>query len=549
MLKSLSVENFAVTKSARLEFSQGFCALTGETGAGKSMLVDALSAALGSRADSSWVRQGSAKATVSAVFDAGEAAIEWMRARGIECEDGEASLRRSIEAEGRSKAWINGVGVSGSELRELGGLLAAIHGQHESVALLSSKVQREHLDEYAKAFPELSKVSLHWRAWSDAKALALAARERVAEMDKERSQLVWEVEEISKLAPKEDEWEAMVASHQAMAQSSEMIAACEGALAELRDDEGSIASRLSKISKSLSGFADPKAKQAALALGEAAGIVDDAARDLSRALDGGEFSKGSLEALEERMGSFHALGRKLRVSPEALSERMAAAQDRLEQLELGMDSKKLDQDEARARLDLEKSCAELSKKRSKAAVKLAAAASSNLERLGMGKARVLIELTAREPGPDGADQVEFAMMGYAGAKPMPLAKCASGGELARLGLALCAASIEQSQPGCMVFDEVDAGIGGPTATMVGEMLAVLGRKSQALAVTHLPQVAALATTHYAVGKEMGPGGPQSKVELVSGEARQREIARMLGDSKGKSALEHAVSLLGERLTG
>jgi DNA repair protein RecN (Recombination protein N) len=426
-------------------------------------------------------------------------------------------------------------------------LLAAIHGQHESVALLSSKVQREHLDAYAQASQEVSKVALHWRVWSDAKLLALAARERVAEMEKERSQLVWEVEEISKLAPKAGEWEAMVASHQEMAQSSEMTAACESALAELRDEDGSIASRLSKIAKSLSGFSDSKAKQAALALGEAAGIVDDAARDLSRAVDGGEFSKSLLESLEERMASFHAIGRKLRVAPESLTERLLLATARLEKLELGMDSKKLDQEESRACLELAKSCAELSKKRAKAAVKLAAAASSNLERLGMGKACVLIELTPREPGPDGADHVEFAMTSYPGAKPLPLAKCASGGELARLGLALCAASIEQSQPGCMVFDEVDAGIGGPTATMVGEMLAVLGKKSQALVVTHLPQVAALAATHYAVGKEMGSSGPQSKVVLVAGQERQKEIARMLGDSKGKSALDHAGSLLGDRL--
>lgn len=546
MLKSLSVENFAVTKKAHLDFGQGFCALTGETGAGKSMLVDALTAALGSRADSAWVRQGCSKAMVSAVFEAGEGAKSWMLSKGIECEDGEVSLRRLVEAEGRSKAWINGVSVSAAELREIGSFLAAIHGQHESVALLGAKSQRDHLDAYAKNSDILALVARLHASWVDFKRIAAEAKIQAEGLQREKSQLAWEIDELLKIAPQEGEWERLGELHSRLAQAADINEACEAAINELVEDDGAICSRLGKMSRQLGNLPDPVLREVGAALAQAAEIVSDASRDLSRFRDGGMESDMDVRSIDARLGAFHEASRKLRIGPEDLPRKLAESQERMALLDKGLDVGKLEADADTALRALEKACATLTASRVGAAGKLGKAASGNLGKLGMGKAMIIVNMEAKTPSADGADVIEFAMAGHEGAKPLPLSKCASGGELARLGLALCAASVEQDQPGCMVFDEVDAGIGGPTATKVGQMLGLLGSKGQTLAVTHLPQVAAQATAHYAVGKGDGPDGPQSIVRFVSGEERVIEIARMLGDGSSSSAVEHAKELLGPR---
>ena len=548
MLKSLSVENFAVTKKAHLDFGQGFCALTGETGAGKSMLVDALTAALGSRAESAWVREGCSRATVSAVFEAGDGAKAWLLSHGIDCEDGEVSLRRLVEAGGRSKAWINGVSVSAAELREVGSLLAAIHGQHESVALLGAKSQRDHLDAFAKNSSLLSAVGELHAAWQEAKRSALEAKAQAEGLQREKSQLAWEIDELVKIGPKEGEWERLGELHSRLAQAVDIQEACEAAINELVEDDGAICSRLGKMAKQLGNLPDPALREVAAALAQASEIVSDASRDLGRFREGGMDSDMDVRAIDERLGAFHEAARKLRIGAEELPRKLADSQQRMALLDKGLDVAKLEAQEAAALLALAKECAKLTASREAAAGKLGKAASANLAKLGMGRAAIVVKMEPMAPGVDGADLIEFAMAGHEGAKPLPLSKCASGGELARLGLALCAASVEQDQPGCMVFDEVDAGIGGPTATKVGQMLGALGARGQTLAVTHLPQVAAQAVAHYAVGKGDGPDGPQSIVRFVAGEERVVEIARMLGDGSSNSAAEHARELLGSRIS-
>lgn len=543
MLRSLSVENFAVTKSAHLEFAGGFCALTGETGAGKSMMVDALSAALGSRAEALWVRQGCAKSTISAVFDASEPARLWMDSRGIACEDGEVSLRRSIEAEGRSKAWINGMSVSAGELREIGSMLAAIHGQHESVALLGAKAQREHLDAYGKCAALLARVDESYRQWSAAKERSRQAKGQAEAMIKERSLWAWELDEIGRVAPQEGEWDQLELSHSELSQATEISKACDEAIEELSESQGAICERLARLAKTLSSFGSPKLAQAALCIAQAADAASDAARDLGRFKDHEDLSAERFEKIDGRMRDIHALARKLRQAPKDLWARAIEARGKLDALEDGLDQPAMERAEQQALAGLEAACAQLTLARMAAAERLGKAATANLSKLGMGKARFSIVVEPRAPGPDGADFIEFAMAGHDGAKALPLAKCASGGELARVGLSLCAASLEQDQPGCMVFDEVDAGIGGPTASKVGQMLAKIGSKGQALAVTHLPQVAALANMHYAVGRKEGVDGAESLVRMVEGADREREIARMLGDADSESATAHAKALL------
>lgn len=545
MLRSLSVENFAVTKSVRLEFGPGFCALTGETGAGKSMMVDALSAALGARAEASWVRQGSSKATASAVFDASPKARAWLEARGVPCEESEVSLRRAVESEGRSKAWINGVSVSAAELRELGSILAAIHGQHESVALLAPRAQREHLDAYSGSSAALAAVGAAHRKWAGAAESARSARARAEELSKERASLAWELDELERAAPDVGEWEELEAEQKRFAMSSEIKRSCELAAAELSGDDGSVCERLSKLARSLGALGSPRLDQAAAAVEQACELAQDAAREIDRYREGADFSAERAAEVEARLSELYALSRKLRRPAGELPARLATARSTLAEIESGLDLGALDEAEGSARSELSVICSKLTAIRRVGAEKLAKAATANLTKLDMGKARLSVSIEPRELGPEGADAVEF-LLEHSGLRALPLAKCASGGELARVGLAIAAASIEQDQVGCMVFDEVDAGVGGPTAIKVGRMLAKIGARSQALAVTHLPQVAACADAQWAVSKRQGPSGPESSAKLSHGAEREREVARMLGDAKSESALEHARALLSRR---
>ena len=543
MLKSLSVDNFAVTKSASLDFSEGFCALTGETGAGKSMLVDALSAALGARADVSWIRQGERKATVAAVFEPGDKAKLWLNDKDIACDDSEVSLRRVIEIEGRSKAWINGVSVSASELRELGSLLAAIHGQHESVALLGSKAQREHLDAYAQCSSELQAVESHYKNWVKARTQAEHAKQKASDLSRERSQWIWEFDELARVSPLEGEWDRLDEELKTLSRAEEIQQISQAGVDELSDSEPSLIGRLSKLAKTLSALPSSDTKQAAMALEQAADSARDAYRVLLKISEQDDVSGEQLQNVELRVKQIYDLSRKLRIAPQDLPARMILAQEKLSELEQVLDVAKLEELE-RASLDLlNQSCITLSQKRQAASLQLSKSVSTNLAKLGMPKATLTIEFSTKDPGIDGSDFIEFCMAGYAGAKPLPLAKCASGGELARIGLALCAASLTQEQPGCLLFDEVDAGIGGPTASAVGLMLWELGQSGQTLAVTHLPQVAASADKHFSVGKKIVNGVPQSIVKAVDQSDREHEIARMLGDATSDSALEHAKSLL------
>lgn len=543
MLRSLSVENFASARKASLELAGGFVALTGETGAGKSIVVDALGAALGARAESDWVRRGAARATVSAVFDATPKARAWLDERGVDCADDAVCLRRSIEAEGRSKAWINGAAVSGAELRELGSLLAQINGQHESVALLGARAQREHLDGFAAHKVLLGAVDAAHASWSAARKAAAAARERSQELARSRQALAWEFDELDRARPVPGEWEALESEQRRAASAGAIEAACELAAQTLSEGEQSVCDQLSRVARALSGLGAERLEQAALAVEQAREIAQDAAREVQRYREAGDLSAERVAEVEARLAALHALGRKLRRPPEELAARAAEVADQLAKADAELDSGALERQEAEALADLRGACGSLSESRRRAAERLGKAASANLAKLDMAKTSLVIRLGDKDPGPDGADQVEF-VLDQQGLGALPLAKCASGGELSRVGLAIACASMSQEQASCMVFDEVDAGVGGEAGSKVGRMLAKLGAKSQALAVTHLPQVAARAHAQWAIEKLQGAEGPETQAREVEGDAREREIARMLGGAKLGSAIEHAKALLG-----
>lgn len=545
MLKSLSLIDFALAKKVEFDPSAGFVALTGETGAGKSLLIDALSLALGAQAKAFWVRQGSQKAQISAIFKASSPALEWLSEHSIEAEDGEVSLRRVIDASGGSKAWINGVSVSASELKKLGRLLAVIHGQHESVALMEPKVQRALVDQQAGLGTQIQLLGQHFESWKDAKATLANARERRESLERARSQLAWEMDELEKLNPRKGEWEDLDAAQQAISNSEAILSSTAAALGDLESGDSPMVSLLNRHARAFEGFSknDPACASIAEALRAAHVNVQEAVRDLNRFSDQVDFSEQRAREIEERISAIFQCAKKLHVPEAELYARMDVTRKKLEELDASVDETSLQLAERQTWAAYEELANEISLKRIEASKKLCEKATSLLSGLGMGTAKLEAQRTPKEPGPEGIDILELYFAPHKGAKPLPLAKCASGGELSRVSLALSVCGDEFAQPGCMVFDEVDAGVGGPSAVLIGRLMASVGARSQALAVTHLPQVAACAIRQHRVGKKEVKDEVESYCEALSESQRVEELARMLGGAEQQSALEHAKALL------
>lgn len=545
MLKSLSLTDFALAKNVEFDPSAGFVALTGETGAGKSLLIDALSLALGARAEGSWVRQGKSKAQVSAIFTASEGALKWLSERSIGADEGEVSLRRVIESAGRSKAWINGVAVSASELKELGRMLAVIHGQHESVALLDPRAQRALVDQQAGLAPALAELAGRYEQWKESKAALAKASSRREELDRARSQLAWEADELERLAPRKGEWEELEQSQKAFSQSEAMMGAAQAALADLEEGDSPALTALSRHARILEGFgkADPACASIAEALRSAHTSAQEAARDLGRFAREADYSTERAAEVEARLSLIYQIARKLRAPESALWERLETVRKSLDELDASVDEQALRQAERQAWAGYETAALAIRAARSAASEELCKKATGFLDGLGMASAKIEPQMTPKEPGPDGMDGLELYFSPHKGAKPLPLGKCASGGELSRVSLALSVCGDEFAQPGCMVFDEVDAGVGGPSAVLIGRLMARVGARSQALAVTHLPQVAACARRQHRVGKSDASGEWESYCQALSASDRVVELARMLGGEEQQSALDHAKSLL------
>lgn len=545
MLKSLSIENFALAKKVSLDWGAGFCAITGETGAGKSMLVDALSLALGARAEQGWIRQGEDAALVSALFEIqeGSKAGEWIEQKGFG-DAKEVSLRRRFESAGRSRAWINGKACSVAELKELGALMAVIHGQREALQLLDRDGQLALLDAAAgeKGAQALGAYKKSRAEWQKAKQALETLQERSNLLERERSALGWELEMLDKLDPKEGEWERLAAEHDQLARSEELSEAMRSALDALGSEEGA-ERQLRAARQKLESFAQSERIKAALeALDQAEQAAIEARREIERHQDAQELSPEELARVEARMSALHETAKKLREDPSELASRRHRARARLSELEESMDIEELSRAEAEARARARSKADELTELRKKASESLLSKANESLAELGMGASRIGIRIGAKELMADGADSIELTLS-QGRSEPMPLAKTASGGELARIGLALSLATRAQGGPGCLIFDEVDTGVGGETALAVGRMLAALGESAQTLAVTHLPQVAACAAHHWKASKELSEGLMESRARALSPAERESELARMLGGSENERAIELARSML------
>ena len=539
MLRQLAIHNIVLVERLELEFEPGLGVLTGETGAGKSILLDALGLALGARADTGLVRSGQEAASVSAEIElpGNHPAIGLLDAQGIAGEAGEALiLRRTLRSDGGSRAFVAGATVPAGLLRDIGALAIEIHGQHDDRGLLNPKGHRDLLD----AFGKLDTGALE-QAWADVtriEAELLEARTAAAAAERDREWLEHAVAEIDVLAPEEGE-ETRLAEERAAMQAGlkagesltgldELLGGSEGAVAQLRQ----AARRIER------GAADhPLLAEALAALDRALIEASEAEDRITRAADAMAFDPERLEGVEARLFDIRGLARKHRVEPDQLTELGARMREQLAAIEAGGEQiEALDRQLVVAREAYSAAADALSRKRHEAAARLDAAVASELAPLKLDAARFRTTVAAAEPGPSGTDRVEFEISTNPGAPFGPLTRIASGGELSRFILALKVALAEAGSAATMIFDEVDRGVGGAVASAIGERLARLAEQSQVLVVTHSPQVAARASHHYRIEKSHGEDGTRTSVSKLSAEERREEIARMLS---GASITEEA----------
>ncbi len=549
MLRRLTLRDVAIVAELEVELGAGFTVLTGETGAGKSILIDGLQLALGNRADVNLVREGAARAEVSAEFDTPPALRAWLDDAGF-AGDETLLLRRTVDAQGKSRAWINGSPATVTQLREAADLLVDIHGQHAWQSLTRPAAVRALLD--AQAHADTSALRATWQAWRDALARLDAARGQRDTLERERERLAWQIGELDKLAPEPGEWDSLNAEQQRLAHGQALLDGARAALAALADDEpsaGALTSRAIGALEQVQRY-DAALVDVAALLRAAQAQIEDAAHTLQSYLGRSEPDPGRLAELDARLGAWVALARRYRRSAAELPALLAGWQAELKQLDAAADLQALEHTARAAEMAWRHEAERISRLRSKAAPALAAAVTQAMQQLGMAGGRFEVALLAQDEAQSwGLETVEFRVAGHAGSTPRPLAKVASGGELSRLALAIAVTTAlgDSGQGGgsvpTLIFDEIDAGVGGTVADSVGRLMKQLGRTSQVLAVTHLAQVAACADRHFVVSKAQRGRQTLSDVQPVEGEARVAEVARMLGGER-LSGTAHAQALLG-----
>jgi DNA repair protein RecN (Recombination protein N) len=532
MLLSLSIRNFVIVESLDLEFAAGFTVLTGETGAGKSILIDALLLALGERAEADVVREGASRAEISAEFRLGEAARDWLAAQDLSGDDaGMALVRRTVDGSGRSKAFINGSAVTLAQLRELGELLIDVHGQHAHQSLLKGGSQQRLLDEHGGLIAPARLVAERFADYRRAYKARVEAEEMAGSAKLEADRLRWIVEELGEVAPQPGEWETVETEHKRLSHAAGLLEGAQAAVDALSEADDAALVRIDGVLARLQPLSQYDARLAPVlqTLEAARAQVDDAARDLSRYLGHADLDGARLAQVEARVTVLHSAARKFKTAPIELPALLDDAQRKLAALSASSDLDALRQREAEALARYADAAKALTKDRTKAARQMSAEVTRAMQDLSMSGGRFEVQLVLSEPTATGLEKVEFLVAGHAGGTPKPLAKVASGGELARISLAISVIAATATPVGTLIFDEVDAGIGGAVAETVGRLLKQLGQQRQVLCVTHLPQVAARGDAHYVVSKAAAADGrPVSRITPLERKSRVDEIARMLG---------------------
>ncbi|MDE2628666.1 MAG: DNA repair protein RecN [Burkholderiales bacterium] len=548
MLRRLSLRDFVIVRALEVDLAGGFSVLTGETGAGKSILIDALQLALGSRGDAGVVREGAARAEIGAEFDAPASLAAWLDDGGFDVSE-TLLLRRTIDAQGKSRAWINGSAATLAQLREAADHLVDIHGQHAWQSLTRAPAVRGLLDGFAGV--DAAPLAALWSHWKHAGDALAAAGAQQAGLERERERLAWQIGEIDKLAPGADEWAELEAEHTRLANAQSLIDAARSALDAVAEADDSADTLTGRALHALQGVAAFDARLAATieVLQGAQAQLQDAAHTLSGYLHHTDLEPQRLQALDERLSAWLSLARRYRRPPAELPALLAQWQDELRALDAAADLDALQRELARALAAYEAEARRVSAARRAAAPKLARAVTQAMQQLGMAGGRFEVAL-AKQDGPQsfGLESAEFLVAGHAGSTPRPLAKVASGGELSRIALAIAVTTSQlegaEAAAGTLIFDEIDAGVGGAVAETVGRLMKQLGRERQVLAVTHLPQVAACADHHFVVSKQLRDGLALSEVLAVGGEVRVAEVARMLGGERlSNTSLAHAQEML------
>ncbi|MBR8069768.1 DNA repair protein RecN [Burkholderia cenocepacia] len=531
MLRHLSIRDFVIVAALDLEFDSGFSVFSGETGAGKSILIDALALALGERADASVVRTGCGRADITAEFTPHDRVARWLDEHAFDAEDS-VMLRRVIDANGRSRAFINGTSATLAQLRELGEMLVDIHGQHAHQLLMRPDAQRELFDTHAGLVADAANVARAWRVWRDATQAIDAAKAHERELQLEREKLAWQLAELDKLAPQAGEWDEVSNEHKRLSHSANLIEGVRGALNALSESDDAMLAQLGAIVSKLRSLADYDTTLGdALASLEPAEIqLQEAVYSLSHYAQRVDLDPERLAQVETRLDALHSTARKFRLPPDTLHEEHAARRAQLAALDAAADLGALEAAQAKAREAYLADAKRLSKARAQAAKALGTAVTAGMQELSMAGGSFEVALVPlADGGLHGLEQVEFRVAGHPGVPLRPLAKVASGGELARISLALAVIASAASPTPTLIFDEVDTGIGGGVAEVVGRLLHQLGRDRQVLCVTHLPQVAARGDHHFQVAKGADErGGTVSSVVALDKASRVEEVARMLG---------------------
>ena len=545
MLRALHIRDFVIVTEADITFDAGFTVFSGETGAGKSILIDALALTLGERADSAVLREGASRAEISAVFEAPEALVRWLTEHDLQAEH-ELVLRRVIDAQGRSRAYVNGSAVTLTQLREIGEYLIDIHGQHAHQSLLRADNQRELLDAHGNHQALRQSTTLAFKAWrATEKQLSLAEQDAntVAQV---REQLDWKTGELARLALGPTEWAEISAEHTRLANGQSLLDGAAHTLNALDEGDAAVHHQLATAVQRISQLLrhDANLQTVHDALDSARIAVSEAVSDLNDYVSRAELDPARLSVLDNRLRAIFELARKFKTEPEDLFQFEQTLQSELAALQASSDIEGLRAQVLAQRAAYEIAAQALSAARTKAALDLSKLVSKAMQTLAMEGGQFSILLHSAQAASHGQDVVEFLVAGHAGTTPRPLAKVASGGELARISLALSVIASRAARVPTLIFDEVDSGIGGAVAEVVGNLLRELGARHQVLCVTHLPQVAARGQQHFQVSKQNIKGKTQSSIALLKAPERVEEVARMLGGIKITSTTrEHAKELL------
>lgn len=542
MLRRMTLRDVVIVAELEIEPGAGFSVLTGETGAGKSILIDALQLALGQRADAALVREGAQRAEVSAEFDTPAALKPWLDEGGFSADD-TLLLRRTVDAQGKSRAWINGSAATLTQLREAADHLVDIHGQHAWAQLTKPQEVRRLLDAYGQI--DTAPVAQKHAAWREAAKAIAEAQAAQTTLETERERLAWQLGELVKLSPQIGEWESLNAEHSLQSNAQDLLAAAHEAM-ELLGDDGGASQRLAKALDLLQKNEHLAQEFSRLGADLSSNLaqVDDISRSLQAFTRRTAPDPARLAELDERVSLWLQLARRYHRPPEELPTLLTQWQEQLKSLEAARDLAALQSRVDAAWAQLQTECKAVSKQRKKAAPLLGQAISTAMQGLGMQGGRFEVQLTACEPSSFGTETVDFLVAGHAGSTPRPVGKVASGGELSRIALAIAVTTSELGSAGTLIFDEVDSGIGGAVAETVGRLMKQLGQDRQVLAVTHLPQVAACADQHLLVAKQLVGKLTESSVRSIAGEQRVTEVARMLGGEKlSSTTLAHAKEML------